>query len=337
MIRAETWKGRAPGRVNLIGEHVDYVGGPVLPVAIDRFVSLEGHAAAHWSVRSQTAGGEVYLRALAELLEVGPQEVSITATLPVGDGLSSSAALLVAFAAGLRPEADGAEIARVCQRAEQQATGVQVGIMDQFVSANGIRGAALLLDTATLGFRPVPLPPTLRIAVIDSGVHHRLSETPYNERRLEIEAGVPRRRRHVESEIARVGEFVEALERDDRPRLRRLLLTAHESLRDDLEVTVPETDAIVERVAGLPGCHGARQMGGGFGGSVVALVDEDATGALMAAFPDRAILCESASGPYAREEAARPLHETPQAPLRPPREAPQAPPRGDPGQRGPGK
>lgn len=298
--RAPGWTGRAPGRVNLIGEHVDYVGGPVLPVAIDRFVTLRGRPAGDWSVHSETAGGEAYLRALAEELGVGPQEVSITATLPAGDGLSSSAALLVAFAAGLRPDAAGAEMARVCQRAEQRATGVQVGIMDQFVSANGIRGAALLLDTATLDYRPVPLPPTLRIAVIDSGVHHRLADTPYNERRREIEAGVPRRRRHVDSEIERVGQFVEALEQDDRPRLRRLLLTAHQSLRDDLEVTVPETDAIVARVARLPGCHGARQMGGGFGGSVVALVDEDATGALAAAFPDHAVLlCESAAGPYA--------------------------------------
>jgi galactokinase len=305
MIEATTWRGRAPGRVNLIGEHVDYVGGPVLPVAIDRFVTLEGHAAERWSVRSRTAGGEAYLEALAAQLGVGPQEVLVDSTVPVGDGLSSSAALLVAFAAGLRPDGDGAEMARICQRAEKEATGVQVGIMDQFVAANGIRGAALLLDTATLDFRPVPLPATLRIAVIDSGVHHRLSDTPYNQRRREIEAGMPRRRRHVESEIARVGEFVAALERDDRPRLRDLLLTAHRSLRDDLEATVPETDAIVDRVAGLAGCHGARQMGGGFGGSVVALVDEDATGSLAAAFPDRTVLlCESASGPYARDGAA---------------------------------
>lgn len=303
MIQATTWQGRAPGRVNLIGEHVDYVGGPVLPVAIDRFVTIRGQAAGRWSVHSRTAGGKVYLQALAEELGVGPQEVSITATLPAGDGLSSSAALLVAFAAGLRPEADGTDIARACQRAEQRATGVRVGIMDQFISANGIRGRALLLDTATLAFRAVPLPPTLRIAVIDSGVHHRLADTPYNERRREIEAGVPRRRRHVDSEIARVGEFAEALTRDDRACLRRLLLAAHRSLRDDLEVTVPETDAIVERAAGLPGCHGARQMGGGFGGAVLALVDEDATGTLTAAFPDHAVLlCASASGPYARSE-----------------------------------
>ena len=300
------WTGRAPGRVNLIGEHVDYVGGPVLPVAIDRFVTLRGHAAPQWSVRSETPGGEPYLQALAEELGVGPQEVSISATLPAGDGLSSSAALLVAFAAGLRPDAGGAEMARVCQRAEHRATGVGVGIMDQFVSANGIRGAALLLDTATLEYRPVPLPPTLRIAVIDSGVHHRLADTPYNERRREIEAGLPKRRRHVDSEIERVGEFVEALERDDRSRLRSLLLTAHQSLRDDLEVTVPETDAIVARAAQLPGCHGARQMGGGFGGSVVALVDDGATEALIAAFPDRfVLLCESADGPYARREPGR--------------------------------
>ncbi|MGH7910487.1 MAG: galactokinase, partial [Candidatus Dormibacteraceae bacterium] len=103
------------------------------------------------------------------------------------------------------------------------------------------------------------------------------------------------------SEIARVGEFAGALERDDRRAIRDLLLAAHRSLRCDLEVTVPETDAIVERAAGVEGCRGARQMGGGFGGSVLVLVDEDATDRLVAAFPDRPILlCESASGPYAR-------------------------------------
>lgn len=297
----ESWTGRAPGRVNLIGEHIDYVGGPVLPLAVDRRIELRGTGAARWRVHSEVPGGDPYLAALAEELGVGPQEVSITSTLPAGAGLSSSAALLVAFAAGFCPDGDGKMIARTCQHAEQRATGVQVGIMDQFVSALGLEGHALLLDTGTLDYRPVPLPDGIRIAVIESGVHHRLADTPYNERRREIEAGVPKRRRHVESETERVYEFVAALEAGDRGRLRALLLAGHASLREDLEITVPETDAIVERAAQVDGCYGARQMGGGFGGSVIALVEDAAAESLAATFPEhRTFLCRSASGPFAR-------------------------------------
>ena len=305
MISGGSWSGTAPGRVNLIGEHVDYVGGPVLPLAVDRVIELHGAAAPGWRVHSDVGGGERYLAALADELGVGPQEVSVSSTLPAGAGLSSSAALLVAFAAGIAPHREGNEIARVCQRAEHRASGAQVGIMDQFVSALGIEGHALLLDTGTLDYRPVPLPAGIRIAVVDSGVHHRLAETPYNERRREIEAGVPKRRRHVETETARVYEFAAAMESGERDRLGALLLEGHRSLRDDLEVTIPETDAIVEQAARVPGCYGARQMGGGFGGAIVALVAEEASAAFPAAFPEhRTFLCGSASGPYARPASA---------------------------------
>jgi galactokinase len=300
--REPGWRGWAPGRVNLIGEHVDYLGGPVLPAAVDRLLRVEGAPADGWSVASEVDGGEPYLRALAAELGAGPQAVSVRTDVPPGAGLSSSAALLVALAAGLAPDLEGREAARACQRAEQRATGVQVGIMDQFASALGQRGHALLLDCATLEYRPVPVPEDLVLAVVDSGVHRRLADTPYNHRRREAEAGVPRRRRHVESETARVHEFAAALEAGDRPRLGALLRASHRSLRDDFEVSTPEVDALVERIWAVPGCLGARIMGAGFGGSVLALLEEAGRAALEAAVGDRPpVFCRPAAGPYAAE------------------------------------
>jgi galactokinase len=298
------WRGWAPGRVNLIGEHVDYLGGPVLPAAVDRLTRIEGHRAESWRTESDVEGGESYLRALGEELGIPPQAVRIESDVPPGMGLSSSAALLVAFAAGVQPDLDGAQAALACQRAEQAATGVQVGIMDQFASAMGRRGHALLLDCATLAYRPVPFPDDLQIAVVDSGIHRRLSDTPYNERRREAEAGMPRRRRHVDSEIERVHEFAAALERDDRPRLGEILKAGHRSLRDDFEISTPEVDAIVERAWAVSGCLGARMMGGGFGGSILALLEPGTEAAFERALQGhQVIVCHTASGPYAKQEA----------------------------------
>lgn len=298
------WRGWAPGRVNLIGEHVDYLGGPVLPVAVDRFLTVQGWPAREWRLTSDVGGGETYARALGGELNAAPQAVAVTSDVIPGAGLSSSAALLVALAAGLAPDLDGETAARICQRAEQRATGVQVGIMDQFASALGRRGHALLLDCATLEYRLVPVPEDLVLAVVDSGVHRRLADTPYNERRREAEAGMPRRRRHVESETARVHEFANALEAGDRKRLGELLEASHRSLRDDFEVSTPEVDELVQRLSNAPGCLGARIMGAGFGGSVLALVDQAQQQQFEAAVADRQpLLCRPADGPFAREEA----------------------------------
>ena len=300
-----SWHGRAPGRVNLIGEHVDYLGGVVLPAAVDRHTDVTGHTAAEWSMESRVKGGLAYLRAMGEELGAPPQAVRVQSDIPSGSGLSSSAALLVAIAVGLRPEMDGAEAALACQRAEQRATGVQVGVMDQFAAALGRRGHALLLDCGTLEYRAVPFPEELFIAVIDSGEHRSLARTPYNQRRREAEAGQPNRRRHVDSEIARVHAFVDALERRDFERLGALLKESHQSLRDDFEVSTPHVDALVEKAWAVPGCFGARIMGAGFGGSILALIDRGSETALAAAVDRPVIVCSTADGAFVAPERGR--------------------------------
>ena len=294
------WRSRAPGRVNLIGEHVDYMGGLVLPAAVDRFTWLSGAPAKRWELASDVGGGEDYLRALGVELGAGPQRVAAVSTLPAGFGMSSSAALLVAAAAGLEPELGGREAALACQRAEQKATGVMVGVMDQFASAMGRKGNAILLDCATLEHRYVPFPDALLIVVIDSGVRRELADTPYNLRRQEAEAGMPKRVRHVESEIQRVRDFTTALEAGDGGRCGELLKESHRSLRDDFEVSTPEVDAIVERAWAIPGCVGARIMGAGFGGSILALVERGSEAAFESGIAAPAVVCATADGAFAR-------------------------------------
>ena len=295
---AGSWRGRAPGRVNLIGEHVDYLGGVVLPAAVDKFTTVTGHPATSWSIESDVDGGLAYVRAVVQEMSIGPQAVSVTSEVNPGAGISSSAALLVAVASGLRPDMDGKEAALACQRAEQRATGVKVGVMDQFASALGRRGHALLLDCSTLEYQAVPFPDELAIAVIDSGEHRSLADTPYNERRREAEAFDPKRRRHVDSEIDRVHAFVYALGRGDFEELGRLLKQSHESLRDDFEVSTPHVDALVEVASGIAGCYGARIMGAGFGGSVLALVERSQTETFAASINKPVILCATADGAY---------------------------------------
>ena len=294
----QAWLGRAPGRVNLIGEHVDYLGGVVLPAAVDKYTTVSGRAAENWSVDSDVEGGLAYVRAVGEELNAKPEAVSVTSEVPPGAGISSSAALLVAVAVGLRPDMDGKQAALACQRAEQRATGVEVGVMDQFASALGRRGHALLLDCRTLDYAEVPFPDEVAIAVIDSGEHRSLAATPYNQRRHEAESGHSKRRRHVDSEIARVHSFVEALKRRDFDELGRLLKQSHESLRDDFEVSTPTVDALVEKAGRAAGCYGARIMGAGFGGSILALVERSQTAAFAGAIGRPVLFCATADGAY---------------------------------------
>ena len=300
-MRSE-WKGRAPGRVNLIGEHVDYLGGVVLPAAVDRFTEVSGHPAPDWAIASDVAGGIAYVQAIGEELGVEPQAVRVTSQVPPSAGISSSAALLVALAAGLNPDMDGKEAALACQRAEQKATGVRVGVMDQFASALGRRGCALLLDCATLEYEVVPFPEEVAVAVIDSGEHRSLASTPYNQRRREAEAGDPKRRRHVDSEVARVHAFVEALHGRDFNRMGELLKQSHRSLRDDFEVSTPNVDALVERAWSAHGCYGARIMGAGFGGSILALVDGRQTESFARSMARPILFCSTANGAFVKTE-----------------------------------
>ena len=282
----------APGRVNLIGEFTDVVGGLVLPVALDLGIRLECVPSDRTSLESDAlpddGGWQRYVTAVEDELAVhGRPAVGIAGTvrsnLPMGAGLSSSAALEVAVAIALCAVAEfdvePLDLARALQRAEHRAVGVPSGIMDQAASLLGRAGYALLLDTGTLEYDYVPLPPHLALVVVESGVSRNLESSAYADRRLELEEGHPRRVRHIETENERVREVVEILREPGQPRLvqlGRLFAEGHASLRDDFQVTVPELDTLVE-LAYDAGAVAARMTGGGFGGSIVALVDHDGT------------------------------------------------------------
>jgi galactokinase len=302
----------APGRVNLIGEYTDLVGGLVLPVAIDLGTTLACEAADAVDVRSanESPGWSRYVEEVVrELAALGRPDVGIrgrlTSTLPIGAGLSSSAALEVVVGCALCALAEFAveplELAQALRRAEHAAVGVPSGIMDQAASLLGRAGHALLLDTGSLRYEHVPLPPALALVIVDSGSARTLAGSGYAERKRELEAGEPRRVRHVETENERVLAVVEALRRDDRDALGRLFCDGHESLRDDLEVTTPELDRLVE-LAYAHGAVAARMTGGGFGGAIVALVDREQAAALAAAVlrdygpSGRAYVCEASAG-----------------------------------------
>jgi galactokinase len=200
----------------------------------------------------------------------------VDADLPQGAGLGSSGAFEVAVAlavcevAGL--EVDALDLAHVCRRAEQQAFGVPSGILDQAASLLGREGHALLLDCGSLEHRWVPWPDDAAIVVLDSGERHSLAQSGYGDRRRELEAGDPRRVRHVRSENERVRETVSVLERGDARALGPLFAASHASLRDDYEVSTPTVDALVAAALDA-GAFAARMTGGGFGGSVVALAE----------------------------------------------------------------
>lgn len=299
----------APGRVNLIGEHTDYSGGLVLPIAIQLGIQLSATPAECISLVSEgeavKLGGDGtgdaqgwgrYVAGVAqELAELGRPAVGlegvVEAALPRGAGLGSSGALEVLIALALCAVADfelePLELARVCQRAEQRAVGVPSGILDQAASLLGREGQALLLDCGTLERRWVDLPPGVAILVVDSGERHSLESSGYADRRAELEAGDPRRVRHVAGENERVVQLVDALERNDLQALGSLFLASHASLRDDYEVSTPTLDAVVA-VALEAGALGARMTGGGFGGSVVAVAERKDADAVLRGTLERA-------------------------------------------------
>jgi galactokinase len=272
---------RAPGRVNLIGEHTDYSGGLVLPVAIQLGITLTFEPAEEIAI--DAPGGERFVDAVAhELALLGRPDVGLRGTvesdLPQGAGLGSSGALEVAVAVALCEVAgfgvEPLELAAACRRAEQRAVGVPSGILDQAASLLGREGTALLLDCGTLEHRCVQLPDDVAILVLDSGERHAHEESGYADRRRELEAGEPRRVRHVQTENERVRAAVAALERGDARALGPIFEASHASLRDDYEVSTPTLDALVAEALDA-GAFAARMTGGGFGGSIVALADPD--------------------------------------------------------------
>ncbi|HEX5096469.1 MAG TPA: galactokinase family protein, partial [Acidimicrobiia bacterium] len=275
---------RAPGRVNLIGDHTDYQDGLCLPMAIDREVVVDWapSTASVSSFRSAEPESGLVAAAPAVLAERGivPRivDAAVTSTIPVGGGLSSSAAFTVACLLALTDELSGRELALAAQAVEQRATGVPCGVMDQMASVCGRPDHALLLDCRTLAVTPVPLPPGCAVIVVHSGLPRRLATSAYAKRRAACERAAARlgvaalrdaslsdvaddpMPRHVVSENARVLAAADALRAGDVAMFGRLMDESHASLRDDFAVSTPELDEVVEHCR-AEGAYGARLTG----------------------------------------------------------------------------
>jgi galactokinase len=326
---------RAPGRVNLIGEHTDYNLGLVLPMAIDlecfvatapshdgwlRVFSEQLSEGAQWRVGDIPAAiprGRWDDRILGiawqltrQGIAIEPRNIFISSTIPLGAGLSSSAALGVATALALGGPRSPLETAQLARAAETDFVGVPCGIMDQFASANGQAGAAILLDCRSLESRPVKLPEELAIVTANSMIRHELSQSAYRTRVAECaeaarQLGVGnlrdatfqqldtltgtllKRARHVVTENARVEAFALAAASGDACEMGRLVTESHWSLRDDYEVSCAELDFLVETALTVPGVLGARITGGGFGGSTVNLLHRTAVNSVCDALVSR--------------------------------------------------
>src|SRR5919108_1756770 len=266
---------RAPGRVNIIGEHIDYLGGTVLPFACDLEVRITGSEADDVVLRSNDGDLEPYIAGVRRALQeaghsVGGFRGEVTSSIPIGAGLSSSAALEVAIALAL---SGGADIEPdLLRRSEELASGVRGGVMDQTTVLRGRAGHALLLDCATGAIEYVPIPPSIGFVVVDTGTRRRLADGRYAQRRAEVEAGEPKRVRHASSEQRRVFEAAAVLRAGDLAALGALVSGSHASLRDDFEVSSPALDEAVAVVGAHEACAGARLVGAGFAGCVLAVV-----------------------------------------------------------------
>ncbi len=330
---------RAPGRVNLIGEHTDYNDGFVLPAALElatlaaiaprgdrtlRVHSLlmdetvtfnldeaDARPRKHWSD---------YVRGVAVVFESAGHRLTgadmvIGSDVPLGAGLSSSAALEVAAGYALLSnsglQVDLTRLALACQRAENEFVGMRCGIMDQFIACHGAAGHALLIDCRSLARRLVPIDPSVRLVICNTMVHHEHAAGEYNLRRRDCEEGVRRlaavlpgitalrdvtpdqlerhanlltpvvhrRCRHVVAENERTVRAADALEAGDLGLFGHLMGESQASMRDDFEISCPEVDVMVELNAAANGVYGARMTGGGFGGSTISLVEANAVAA----------------------------------------------------------
>ncbi|MHC4550835.1 MAG: galactokinase [Planctomycetota bacterium] len=269
----------APARINLLGEHVDHQGGTVLPVAVDRRTTVTYTPGAAWSFSSRDHEERgPWLRYVEGVIEVladaghrpQPGRLEIDSAIPEGRGLSSSAALEVAVAGALC-DAAPLDLARLCRQAENEKVGVPCGIMDQLTAACAIAGHVLVLDCAEESFFHLPLP-DVELRVFDFGLARHLADTPYAERRAEAAAPDTPAARHVAAEKERVRQGIEMLDTGDIESFGRLLYESHASLRDLYRCSHPVLDDCVERLRATPGVHGARMVGGGWGGCVLAVV-----------------------------------------------------------------
>ena len=324
----------APARANIIGEHTDYAtnGGHVLPTPLPFTTTvtvkeIDGKAGTV-TLTSASYPGEAFtrtidepaaanwtdyvlgsVRAVAKLAGLPPLKAEVSSRVPVGSGISSSAALCVGTVRALNGllglGLDDVRVALMAHEAEHDYVGVPCGKMDQFASSVGRPGKALLLNTRTLGWRLYPLPPGFALMLVDCGTKHDLAKGGgYKQRVAECreardrlgvatlcELGyydlprlsllpdvVARRARHVITENLRVLEYVDALEKADTEKQAELIAASHISQRDDFQCSIPETDALVESSWRF-GVRGARIVGGGFGGAIIALVPDDRTDA----------------------------------------------------------
>ena len=327
---------RAPGRVNLIGEHTDYNDGFVMPAALEfatltaasprpdrrlRVYSMIMDETREFDLDSPPAAAagdwSDYILGVALMLEKSGRTLTgadlvVWTDVPIGAGLSSSAALEVSCAHALITAArlpfEPIEIARICQRAENDFVGMRCGVMDQYISCRGVAGNALLIDCRSLASRNVTIAPNLRLLIANSAVRHQHAGGEYNARREACEEGVRllsrtlgpikalrdvnpdelearrrqlpdliyRRCRHIVTENARVLEAERALDGGDFVACGQAMNLSHVSMRDDFEITCPEVDFLADLAQGAEGVYGSRMTGGGFGGCTVSLVEASA-------------------------------------------------------------
>lgn len=339
---------RAPGRVNLIGEHTDYNDGFVLPMAIDRDVTLVGAPRTDAQVRIHSLNfNQTTEFSLNDIQKTGPEwshygrgvalalqkagyaltgfDAVMYGNVPIASGLSSSAATELATIMAFSAAAENGKLkieneelsmvtaAKLAQQAENQFVGVNCGIMDQFISALGAAGHALMIDCRSLGYELVPMPPGATVLVVDTTAPRTLAGSAYNQRRAECEAGaiffdkpslrdvtmaefkalqpklptvVMHRCAHVIMENRRVLDAVAAMKAGDLEQLGILMSQSHESLRDLYEVSSKELDAVVDIARAEEGVYGARMTGAGFGGCAIVLVANEYTAAVAAKIAD---------------------------------------------------